>query len=74
MAYHDAILRLHDDPALYEQKRAASVALQAQFYDPQRGWARALLRALGRHPEATNATDPSYNQVKEPAEPAGRMG
>lgn len=45
-AYEAAILKLLDDPAFYRQKRAASVALQPQFYDPARGWAAALRRAL----------------------------
>src|SRR5205814_1764003 len=60
-AYHDAVLRLHDDVALYEQKRAASVSLQGQFYDPKRGWAEALLTALGKNHETTNGGDRSYN-------------
>jgi glycosyltransferase involved in cell wall biosynthesis len=73
-AYHDAVLRLHDDVALYEQKRAASISLQGQFYDPTRGWAAALLTALGKNHETTNGGDRSYNGVKEPAETAGRVG
>jgi glycosyltransferase involved in cell wall biosynthesis len=52
-AYHDAILRLHDDQTLYEQKRAASVALQSQFYDPSRGWAQALLKSLDKESIST---------------------
>ena len=73
-AYHDAILRLHDDLALYEQKRSASVALQGQFYDPKRGWAQALRMALGENHATTDGGDRSYNGLKEPVETAGRVG
>src|SRR6185312_8927579 len=45
-AYEAAIVRLHDDPSLYEQKRAACGVLQTQFYDESRGWAAALRKAL----------------------------
>lgn len=45
-AYQNAILRLTDDRDFYEQKRRACLALQGQFYDPARGWAAALRRAL----------------------------
>lgn len=41
-AYHDAILKLCDDEAFYEQKAAACRAAQAQFYDPARSWATTL--------------------------------
>ncbi len=73
-AYHDAILRLHDDAELYEQKRAASVALQGQFYDPRRGWAAALLTALGRNQATTDEANRRYEGVKEPVESAGQVG
>ena len=45
-AYQAAILRLLDDPKLYEQKWNACRTLQGQFYDPARGWAAALRQAL----------------------------
>src|SRR5205085_6938706 len=45
-AYHDAILKLCDDEALYEQKTAASCAAQAQFYDPGRSWHHTLRNVL----------------------------
>jgi glycosyltransferase involved in cell wall biosynthesis len=48
-AYGDAILRLKQDPALYEAKRRACAALQEQFYDPDRGWAAALRRIIAAH-------------------------
>ena len=73
-AYHDAIVRLHDDVSLYEQKRAASVALQGQFYDPKRGWAAALLKAIGGNGATTESGDRSYNELKEPVESVGRIG
>ncbi|HSU69397.1 MAG TPA: glycosyltransferase family 4 protein [Tepidisphaeraceae bacterium] len=45
-AYQQAIERLHHDRELYEQKRRACGALQSQFYDPARGWAASLRRAI----------------------------
>jgi glycogen(starch) synthase len=45
-AYQRAIVTLRDNAALYEQKRQACGALQAQFYDRSRGWAAALAKAL----------------------------
>jgi glycosyltransferase involved in cell wall biosynthesis len=60
-AYHDAILRLHDDTNLYEQKRAASISLQKQFYDPALGWAQALLKSLGHEAILTTTAVPLYN-------------
>lgn len=45
-AYERAIVRLCDDRELYQRKRRASLSLQNQFYDPARGWATALHRAL----------------------------
>ena len=45
-AYQDAILKLKDDPALYEQKRTASLSLREQFYDVSKGWSATLTRAL----------------------------
>lgn len=41
-AYGDAILKLCDDKALYEEKRANCRKLQEQFYDPARSWGEAL--------------------------------
>ena len=73
-AYHDAILRLHDDPAFFEQKRAASVTLQRQFYEPERGWAGALRKALGRDSSGVRVGDSTYNGVKEPIASSGRIG
>ena len=73
-AYLDAILRLHDDAAFYEQKRAASVALQGQFYEPEGGWAAALLKALGRDSSGARLGDSTYNGGKEPVETSGRVG
>jgi glycosyltransferase involved in cell wall biosynthesis len=60
-AYHDAILLLHDDPILYEQKLAASIALQGQFYDFALGWAYALLKSLGHESILTTRAVRSYN-------------
>ena len=45
-AYHDAILRLCEDRALYEQKQSACADLQRHFYDLDRSWAAALRAAL----------------------------
>ena len=45
-AYCEAILRLLQDRDLYDQKHKACLSLQTQFYDPARGWAAALRRAL----------------------------
>lgn len=41
-AYTDAIIRLWDNNDFYLDKVAASRTAQAQFYDPERGWAAAL--------------------------------
>jgi glycosyltransferase involved in cell wall biosynthesis len=51
-AYHGAILGLLDDRELYDRKRRACVALQEQFYDPERSWATALKKAIGPYPES----------------------
>jgi glycogen(starch) synthase len=45
-AYEKAILALAEKGPLYDEKRAACPQLQGQFYDPSRGWAAALVRAL----------------------------
>jgi len=45
-AYGDAILKLRNDPALYEAKRKASARVREQFYDVKRGWKFALSQAL----------------------------
>ncbi|HLL89384.1 MAG TPA: glycosyltransferase family 4 protein [Tepidisphaeraceae bacterium] len=45
-AYGDAILRLCDDPRLYEQKRRGCGDVAELFYDPERGWAAALKRVI----------------------------
>jgi glycosyltransferase involved in cell wall biosynthesis len=45
-AYREAILRLSDNRQLYDRKCDACMSLQPQFYDPARGWAAALRRAL----------------------------
>jgi len=45
-AYGDAILKLKSDSALYETKRLASASVRRQFYDVQRGWKAAVLRAI----------------------------
>jgi glycosyltransferase involved in cell wall biosynthesis len=46
--YGDAILRLCDDEAFYREKCRGCAGAQAQFYDPERGWAAALKKALAR--------------------------
>jgi len=55
-AYTVAITRLYEDRELYEQKSRACLAVQGQFYDPDRSWGAALRRVLtavqdGRRPE-----------------------
>jgi len=45
-AYGDAILRLAEDPGLYEAKVRGCAAATGQFYDPQQGWAATFRRAL----------------------------
>ncbi len=45
-AYQSAIVQLHEDGSLYQRKCLACRTLQQQFYDPQRGWAAALRRAI----------------------------
>ena len=49
-AYHDAIVALADDRALYETKRAACAPLQRQFYDEGNGWTSAMRRAIALVP------------------------
>lgn len=46
-AYHDAIVRLADDPTLYRRKQANCLPLQAQFYDTERSYGAILQRQLG---------------------------
>jgi glycosyltransferase involved in cell wall biosynthesis len=45
-AYENAILKLCDDIAFYEQQTAACYAAQEQFYDAERGWAATLKHVL----------------------------
>jgi glycosyltransferase involved in cell wall biosynthesis len=45
-AYGDAILRLVDDRALYEEKVRGCAASTEQFYDPARSWAATLRKVL----------------------------
>jgi glycosyltransferase involved in cell wall biosynthesis len=45
-AYGDAILKLRNDPSLYESKVANCQAAQAQFYDPDRSWGETFLNVL----------------------------
>jgi glycogen(starch) synthase len=73
-AYRDAILKLHDDPSLYERKQTASLGLQGQFYDASHGWAEALLIALGKKPQTTHMAGPVYNDGKEPIESSTAAG
>jgi glycogen synthase len=44
--YGDAIIRLSEDPMLYESKRRGCINAQGQFYDLQRGWGAAVKRML----------------------------
>ena len=44
--YGDAILRLFNDPALYQAKMDACRAVQEPFYDVRLGWGEALRKAL----------------------------
>ncbi len=46
--YFRAALLLASDPGLYAARRTACTRLQEQFYDPERSWGRALLRAVER--------------------------
>ena len=45
-AYGNAILQLRNDPALYQSKIDACLAMQQPFYDESRGWGAALRAAL----------------------------
>ena len=57
-AYGDAVLRLVDDKALYEQKRRGCASSTEQFYDPAQGWGATLrkaLRLIGAMPEPHEA-------------------
>ena len=45
-AYGDAILKLRDDRAFYEEKRQSCKGLQEQFYSPARSWSHALKSIL----------------------------
>lgn len=54
--YMNAIVRLADDKALYEEKRRACAAIAGQFYETSRGWSEALARAIamcGALPESS---------------------
>jgi glycosyltransferase involved in cell wall biosynthesis len=44
--YGDALLRLCDDAAFYQDRRRGCAGAQAQFYDAGRGWGTALKKAL----------------------------
>ncbi len=46
-AYGDAIVRLKNDSALYESKRAGCATVRSQFYDPSLGWKAAVAKAVG---------------------------
>jgi len=57
-AYGDAILRLIDEKALYEEKRRGCAASTEQFYDPAQGWGATLrkaLRLIGAIPDTNQA-------------------
>ncbi len=41
-AYGDALLDLYSDRQLYEEKRKACIAVQEQFYDPDKSWGNIL--------------------------------
>lgn len=59
-AYGDAILRLVDDTALYEEKVRGCGASTGQFYDPTKGWGatlRKVLGLIGAVPEARQAVE-----------------
>lgn len=55
-AYAEAILKLHDFPELYKEKRRICRNYQEQFYDESRSWGAALTQILlGAFPEAGKA-------------------
>lgn len=63
-AYGDAILRLLDDRAFYDEKVQGCAAATEQFYDPAAGWGATFRRVLGligllptEDQEAGSATD-----------------
>lgn len=45
-AYEQAILKLRNDPVLYQQKRSACKELSARFYDTRYSWGTALESVL----------------------------
>lgn len=47
--YREAIVRLADDEAFYQEKRAACGPLQDQFYDPANSWYAAMRLVIERH-------------------------
>jgi glycosyltransferase involved in cell wall biosynthesis len=54
--YGDAILRLEQDSAFYEEKRKNCQAAGNQFYDPSKGWGatfKRVLEVIGLLPAAT---------------------
>jgi glycosyltransferase involved in cell wall biosynthesis len=68
--YHDAILKLCDDVAFYEQKTAACYAAQAQFYDPEKSWAatlKAVMRSTGLTGGQANRAGPDAGWNANPA-------
>jgi glycosyltransferase involved in cell wall biosynthesis len=64
--YHDAILKLCDDLAFYEQKTAACYAAQGQFYDPAKSWA-ATLKNVMRSAGLLREADPAVSWSANPA-------
>jgi glycosyltransferase involved in cell wall biosynthesis len=66
-AYGDAILRLAEDPGLYEAKVRGCAAATGQFYDPDQGWAATFRRALS----LAGLLPSSEKGQAAPSEPAG---
>jgi glycogen synthase len=65
-AYADAILRLSQDPQLYQAKHKASHAAQAQFYDLDGSWKNVLHGVLKQLPTPP-IESPRPNAEREPA-------
>jgi glycogen(starch) synthase len=68
--YGDAILKLCDDQAFYEQKTAACYAAQGQFYDPEKSWRQTLrnvLRSAGVLPETAGVSWSAANTAPKPS-------
>lgn len=47
--YHDAIVRLSEDDALYDRLQKACAPLQRQFYDRENSWYSAMRGAIEKH-------------------------